>query len=84
MAKAFIQFDLTLTTSYQPLRTGFFTASGTIACPPTNTGSATFLVGGVESIWVAGEYYKVNNVDLTTIQVKGTAGDMITFKGGDW
>ena len=52
-----------------------------ISCPPANVGNVTFKVGGSEVEWIAGEYHSFRELDLSSIQVKGTPGDVITVIG---
>lgn len=60
-------------------------ASVTISCPPTNTAPVHFIGDGGSVVpWQQGEWHEFKNVDLSTIKVTGTAGDIITVIGGTW
>lgn len=74
-----------LTGSYQPLATSRIVATVTLSAPPTNAGVA-YLFGDTEQDvpLIPGEWHILKKVDLSTIQVKGTDGDMITINGGTW
>ena len=52
-----------------------------ISCPPGNAANVTFKVAGNEVDWIPGEYHALRQVDLATIQIKGTPGDVITIVG---
>ena len=56
----------------------------TISCPPTNVGDVNFLGDdGVTDIpWIPGEWHVFSHADLTSFQIKGTAGDLVTVVGG--
>ena len=76
---------LVVSGSYRPLVAGSLVASVTISAPPTNAGDVTFLGDdGSEVPWVPGEWHDFRSVDLGSIRVKGTAGDIVTVVGGSW
>lgn len=80
-----IMRKLVLTTNYQPLAPGSLVGSVAISAPPTNTANVIFQGDdGSEVPWVPGEWHRFQHVDLSTIRVKGTAGDIITINGGTW
>lgn len=83
MSRQVYQSSITLTTSFQPLaaaRTEL--AVATVSAPPTNAGNVIFEgVGGQEVPWVPGEWCTFVEVDLSTIRVKGAAGDVVTING---
>ncbi len=74
-----------LTTSYQPLAAKRTVATVTLSSPPTNAGVA-YILGdtGQDIPLIPGEWHILKKVDLSEIQVKGTAGDIITANGGTW
>lgn len=78
---------ITVTSAWQPLSATPLVGSVTISTPPTN--AATVLFRSInepehETFFVTGEWHCVRRVDLSTIQVKGTAGDKVTLIGGTW
>lgn len=74
-----------LTGQYQRVSPHPVTASVTISCPPTNQGDVFFKGDdGGDVPWTAGEYHRFNGVDLSSLQVKGTPGDIVTIVGGSW
>ena len=76
---------IVLTANYQPVSTQPVIASVTVSCPPTNQGAALFRGDdGSDVPFVAGEYHKFNGIDLSSLQVKGTPGDVVTIVGGSW
>jgi len=76
---------IVLTGSYQPVATQRVTASVTVSCPPTNRATAFFKGDdGADVPWVPGEFHEFNGIDLSSLQVKGTAGDVVTVVGGTW
>lgn len=74
-----------LTTSYQLLASDRTIATVTLSAPPTNAGIA-YILGdtGQDIPLIPGEWHILKKVDLAAIQVKGTAGDIITINGGTW
>ena len=82
---SFIMRKITVTTVYAALSSTKLIATVTISCPPTNTGTVNFKGdNGLDVPWLPGEWHEFKNVDLNQIQVKGTNGDLVTFKGGTW
>jgi hypothetical protein len=80
-----IMRKIVLTGSYQQLSSVPLVASVCISCPPDNTGIATFKGDdGSDVPWQSGEWHKFVRVNLTDIQAKGTAGDILTIVGGTW
>jgi len=76
---------ITVTGDYQPLISGSLVASVTISTPPTNAGNVLFKGDdGSDVPWVPGEWHEFRSVELATIQVKGTSGDVVTLVGGTW
>ena len=75
----------TVTAGYQPLAAVKTVASVTVSCPPTNSGNVCFLGDdGSDVPWVPGEWHEFKAVNLAEIQIKGTAGDIVTVVGGSW
>ena len=80
-----IQRKINVNTSYSKLVGEATVASVTISCPPSNVGVVYFRGDdGDEVPWVPGEWHEFRNVDLSQIQIKGTAGDVVTVVGGSW
>ena len=76
---------ITVGSGYQPLATVRTVASGTISCPPTNSGTVYFRGDdGTDVPWTQGEWHEFVAVNLADIQVKGTPGDVVTVIGGTW
>ena len=74
-----------VTGSYQPLVSAKLVGSVTISCPPTNLGEVTFKGDdGSDVPWVPGEWHDFRSINLAEIEVKGTAGDVVTIVGGSW
>jgi len=85
MANNIVMRKLTVSGSYQPLVPSSLIASVTISTPPTNSDNVIFRGDdGSEVPWVPGEWHEFRSVDLSGIQVKGTAGDVVTVIGGTW
>ena len=80
-----IMRKITVGITYQPLATVQTVATVTISASPANAGNVLFLGDtGQEVPWVPGEWHTLHHVDLASIQVKGTAGDVLTVVGGTW
>ena len=80
-----VQRVITVTTSYAPLSdTNEVYATMDVSCPPGNTGSVYFLSDdGVTDVpWIPGEWHPLSHTDLASLQIKGTAGDIVTVVGG--
>lgn len=82
MAARLISLRVVLADSYIPLSSTTLVGSVTI----TNEGSHTaYLVGSTETYadieLGTGKQIRLNGVDLSTIQVKGTAGEIVTVIG---
>jgi hypothetical protein len=74
-----------VTADYQPLASGALVASVEISTPPTNDDPVIFKGDdGSEVPWLPGEFHSFTSVDLATLQVKGTPGDVVTVVGGTW
>ena len=73
------------TAGYQPLVAARLVGSVTISCPPGNAGNVTFRGDdGGEVPWIPGEWHTFRSIDLSAVQVKGTAGDVVSIVGGTW
>jgi len=80
-----IQRQIVVTGSYQPLAPVKTVASVTISCPPTNSGPVWFKAEGAnEVLWQPSEWHEFQQIDLSSIQVKGNSGDVVTVVGGTW
>lgn len=80
-----IMRTVVVTGSYHPLVSQKLVGSVTISCPPGNAGVVLFKGDDSTDVpWVAGEWHDFQSVDLSTIQVRGTAGDTVTLVGGTW
>ena len=76
---------ITVTGDYQPLVSASLVASVTISTPPTNVGNVLFKGDdGSDVPWVPGEWHEFRSIELASIQVKGTPGDLVTVVGGTW
>ncbi|NLX60075.1 MAG: hypothetical protein GXY74_13435 [Phycisphaerae bacterium] len=70
---------------YQPLVAESLVGSVTISTPPGNQATVHFKGDdGSDVPWVPGEWHTFRSVDLSTFQVKGTTGDIVTVVGGTW
>jgi hypothetical protein len=81
-----VMFKINLSPAYQALSAAKLIASVTISCPPTNSGTAYLKVGtgGVEVPWVSGEWHAFQNIDISTLYMRGSAPDVVTVIGGTW
>ena len=80
-----IMRSATVTATYAALVSSSLTGSVTISCPATNAGVVYFLGDdGSDVPWQPGEWQEFRHVDLSTIRIKGTAGDTVTLVGGTW
>ena len=79
-----VQRSITVTASYAPLSaTNEVYASIDVSCPPGNAGDVYFLGDDGEDVpWIPGEWHTLHHTDLATLQIKGTAGDLVTVVGG--
>ena len=79
-----VQRSITVTTSYAPLSSlNEVYATMDVSCPPGNTGSVFFLGDDNEDVpWIPGEWHTLSHTDLYSLQIKGTAGDIVTVVGG--
>jgi len=76
---------VTVGAAYAPLVSESVVASVTMSCPPSNAGEVIFKGDdGGEVPWVAGEWHEFQRIDLATVRVKGTPGDVVTVVGGTW
>ena len=71
--------------NYTPLAAEKTVVTVTISAPPTNVGNVLFKGDdGSDVPWSPGEWHTLKSVNLTDIQIKGTAGDIVTIVGGTW
>lgn len=78
---------INVTGSWQPLSAARLVGSVTISTPPTNGANVLFRTASEpahEIPFVPGEWYDFQRMDLSTIQVKGSVGDVVTLVGGTW
>ena len=74
-----------VTADYQPLAAERTVVTVTISCPPGNSANVYFKGDdGSDVPWVPGEWHTFHDVDLSQIQIKGTAPDTVTLNGGTW
>ena len=74
--------DYVDTANYEPLSASSLMGSVTISCPPDNAGNVFFKGDdGSDVPWIPGEWHEFARVNLNDIQVKGTAGDVVTVVG---
>lgn len=74
---------VTLTANYQPLSAAYKPVSNcVISFSPDNTGTAYILgVADADVPMAPGEWHRLELGELSSIQVKGTAGDVVTIVG---
>ena len=76
---------IVVTAEYQPLVSERTVLAAEISCPPTNASNVLFKCGdGSDVPWVPGEWHDFDSIDLAEVQIKGTAGDVVTVVGGSW
>lgn len=76
---------IVVTAQYQPLAAQELVVTVEVSTPPTNVGPVFFKGDdGSDVPWVPGEYHELKRVNLAGLQVKGTAGDLVTLVGGTW
>jgi len=76
-----------VTDAWQPLSPTSLVGSVTVSTPPTNVGIVLFRTVSEtadEVPFVAGEWHDFVSVDLASIEVRGTPGDLVTVIGGTW
>ncbi len=80
-----IMRQIDVTAAYQPLVAEQLVATVTVSCPPTNADVVYFKGDdGSDVRWQPGQWHRLNHVDLSAIEIKGTVGDTITLVGGTW
>ena len=79
-----VQRSITVTETYAQLSsTDEVYATMDVSCPPGNTGSVNFLGDDGEDVpWIPGEWHTLHHTNLASLQIKGTAGDIVTVVGG--
>ncbi len=84
-ANAIVMRTKTLTTSYTALGSHPNDVTVDVTCPSTNSGVVYFEGDDASDVpWQPGETHNLSGVDLSAINVKGTAGDKVTVIGGEW
>jgi len=74
-----------VTDQWQKLSAVPLIGSVTISTPPGNQADVLFRSNeAIEVPWINGEWHQFQRVDLSQIEVKGTAGDTVTVVGGTW
>lgn len=74
-----------LTPEYRPLSQNHEIVSVEISAMPTNAGQTLFKGDTGDDVpWIPGEFHSFRNIDLSSMEVKGTAGDIVTVIGGSW
>ena len=80
-----IMRKVVVTADYAPLASGRLIGTVTVSCPPGNAGVVNFKGDdGSDVPWQPGEWHTLHRVDLSGIEIKGTAGDTVTIVGGSW
>lgn len=82
-----IMRQVAVTAEYQPLAPGRLVGSVTISAPPTNTADVEFKSDDPELPgvpWQPGQWHEFRSIDLASVQVKGTPGNVIQIVGGTW
>lgn len=70
---------------WRPLSDVPLVATVDISTPPTNAGPVFFRAGvAEESFFIGGETHTWRNADLSTVEVRGQPGDIVTIIGGTW
>lgn len=74
-----------LTPDFQPLSDRSEIVSVEISAHPGNASEVLFRGDRGDDVpWIPGEYHSFRSIDLSTIEVRGTAGDVVTVVGGTW
>jgi len=80
-----IMRKIVVTASYKPLVSQSLVGSVTVSCLPTNAGDVFFKGDdGSDVPWLPGQWIDLESIDLSAIEIKGTAGDVVTVVGGTW
>lgn len=80
-----IMRKIVVTAGYQALSTKSLVGSVCISCQPGNAGVVYFKGDdGSDVPWIAGEWHEFQRIDLASVQVKGSPGDIVTVVGGTW
>lgn len=74
---------ITLSAEYQPVSDAYLNASVTLENPTANT---CYFQGdtGDDVPLEPGEWHEFQNIDLASLRVKGTPGDVVKVIGGSW
>ena len=74
-----------VTADYQPLSPISLVGSVTISALPSNAGDVFFRGDdGSDVPFRAGEWHVFHRINLASIFIKGTPGDVISIVGGTW
>jgi len=80
-----IMRTITVTTSWQALSaTSLVLSECEISCAIDNSADVLFRTTGETSVevpWEPSEFHRFTGIDLATIEVKGTAADIVTVVG---
>jgi hypothetical protein len=80
-----IMRSIPVTTEYHPLVVQPLVGSVTISTPPDNAANVEFLGDDGNAVpWVPGEWHEFRSIDLSSIYVRGQAGDLVSLVGGTW
>ena len=76
---------IAVTASFTPLSDVREVCSFELSAPPDN-GHTVYVHGddGSDVPLIPGEFHQFTKVNLQSISVKGTAGDIVTIYGGTW
>ena len=85
MANNVVLKMIELTDQFQPLSAVPLVASITLSAPPANSGAVTLRTpAGAEAEMIPGEWHTLYRVNLARLEVRGSAGDMLSMVGGTW
>ena len=74
-----------MTGEFKPLSGIPLTATVTISAPPSNSGPVFLRAGPGEEAWVVnGECHLFQRIELSSVEARGTPGDVLTIIGGSW
>jgi len=76
--------QIDVTADWQALSSVSLVASVTISAPPTNAGNVLLRNGEGQVEMIPGEWQAFHHVNLAELEIKGTAGDVVTIVGGTW
>jgi hypothetical protein len=74
-----------VTEAFRPLSDRPLIGTVTISAPPFNTNPVFLRAGeGEEAYLIPSEHHLLHKVDLSTLEVYGTEGDVLSIIGGTW